>query len=1244
VRSHAKAASAGSISGTGIRRSLLLALLTALALAFTASSASAAKTRVYETSFGPDGTSGTTFGSAAGVAVDQQSKDIYVADTSNGTIYKFDENHQPANFSALGTNQITGISFRGGSGESQIAVDSTSHRIYATSANSVLAFQANGEPATFSALGSNEITGFGELLGVGVDANGAIYASDYPGENGVHVYAPSGQALAQFATSHAANVAADSAGAVYIHHYNGATEKFIPSAFPVTASITYTSAGIVDPNATYSLAVNPTSDDLYVDHGTSIVQRQSDGTAIGTFANSGPGALSSSTGIAVKGTGASERIYVSDTGGQHRVEIFGPAVTVPDVKTEAATAVTTAGATLHGTIGAVGSPASCEFQYTTQASFEAEGFEGATAVPCSPTGPITGVAEPVSATLSGLVPETLYLFRLVGTNANGPNFSEALYFNTVGLPQINSTFALPIGIDSATLQGLVNPNGGPNAAEPTTYVIEYVSQADYVVSEYTNAITVPAGGEAIGSGIEDVKVAQQVTGLSPGSTYHFRIVAENEAGTKQGPDTVFTTYVEQAAGLPDGRAYEQATPVDKGGSSAQGPANYVKAASGGGGITFFSNGGIPGIEGSQQFPTYLAIRDADGSGWATQGTLPPASNGSSALLRAYNEDLSQTYVTQSKIPAENGALYQRDSATHALRSIGGGVEVGSILNTYAGESADGSKVLVELTYGPVAPPHAAPESQNTFVWDQATATLTVAGVLNNGEAPAGGTSPGSYVFPSGPNNYTLYERPISSDGSRVYFTALASHQLYLRLNPTQPQSLMAGGECTEPTRACTVQVSEPEEGVSDPNGLQPATLAFATPDGSQAFFMSPGRLTADATTGPEDKGRDLYRYDVASGDLTDLTIDNAATNGADVQGVLGISDDGSYVYFVANGVLSATPNSEGQSATLGDCRNEINENYVEYTEGVCNLYLWHNGVVTYIAPQSSTPQSKDAFNWLRKPVGFTPGKTARVTPDGHALLFRSWLKLTSYDNEDLFEFYRYGAEENELLCVTCNPTGVTFKPLGEREYDSPTLQSLGFGAAGVDPGPIQTRNLSADGSRIIFETPDKLVGNDLNGDDSCPLVRNGFSGSASCKDVYEWEAKGTGSCRSDTQNGGCLYLLSTGNSPGPSYFGDASLNGEDAFIFTLQALVGQDQDQLVDIYDARVGGGIAAQNPLPPPSPCEGEACKGAAGVPPVTPSSGSSSFSGPGNPKPPHHHKKKKKRHGKKKHHKKRHATRKHG
>ena len=74
--------------------------------------------------------------------------------------------------------------------------------------------------------------------------------------------------------------------------------------------------------------------------------------------------------------------------------------------------------------------------------------------------------------------------------------------------------------------------------------------------------------------------------------------------------------------------------------------------------------------------------------------------------------------------------------------------------------------------------------------------------------------------------------------------------------------------------------------------------------------------------------------------------------------------------------------------------------------------------------------------------------------------------------------------------------------------------------------------------------------------------------------------------------GGCLSLVSTGKGKEPALIADASGNGGDVFFFSRSRLVGQDEDSLMDVYDARVEGGLAGQNP-PPPAICNGEAsCK----------------------------------------------------
>ena len=98
-------------------------------------------------------------------------------------------------------------------------------------------------------------------------------------------------------------------------------------------------------------------------------------------------------------------------------------------------------------------------------------------------------------------------------------------------------------------------------------------------------------------------------------------------------------------------------------------------------------------------------------------------------------------------------------------------------------------------------------------------------------------------------------------------------------------------------------------------------------------------------------------------------------------------------------------------------------------------------------------------------------------------------------------------------------------------------------------------------------------------------------------------------------NGGCIYLLSTGTGPYPSYLADVSESGDTAFIFSRQRLVPFDEDTLEDIYAVKAGGGLGYQNAARPAA-CEGDACRGASSKPSDAPGAGSGVFEGPGNPK----------------------------
>jgi hypothetical protein len=372
-------------------------------------------------------------------------------------------------------------------------------------------------------------------------------------------------------------------------------------------------------------------------------------------------------------------------------------------------------------------------------------------------------------------------------------------------------------------------------------------------------------------------------------------------------------------------------------------------------------------------------------------------------------------------------------------------------------------------------------------------------------------------------------------------------------------------------------------------------------------------------------GNDLYLYKTKNEALIDLTYNPGEVNGAEVMGVLGASEDGKRVYFAANGDLDGS----GGQATAGNCKGSP-----EAGAGQCSLYLleeapsgdWETRFIARLDATGDEAKS-DGLDWTgHGGVINQYERSALVSADGATLLFRSQRQLTDYDNEGVPELYRYEVGDGPPSCVSCNPTG-------EAPSEAPRLGSINLTAQKpqTDPLFLLSRNLSADGKRVFFETADALVAGDTNGRIKCEEEGSSQGKSPSCQDVYEWEARGTGSCKEDVQGGGCLYLLSTGTSPNSSYFADASVSGDDAFIVTRSALVGQDQDQLQDVYDTRVHGGISSQNSVMVP-PCESlDGCHGPQSAPPATETPASASFTGPGNKK---HSRAEKTKH--KKHHKK--------
>jgi hypothetical protein len=600
--------------------------------------------------------------------------------------------------------------------------------------------------------------------------------------------------------------------------------------------------------------------------------------------------------------------------------------------------------------------------------------------------------------------------------------------------------------------------------------------------------------------------------------------------------------------LPDCRAYELVSPVDKNFTDALGEADVVQSARSGDGVTFFSDAPFPDVLSATGPSLYLGTRI--GGDWATQGLVPPTiprslpGHGSASVL-SLTEDLSAAIVnTEPGLEAGMAPgrySYLRDSATGAFRLLSPGIA------TFADATADDSRIIFESSEHLL--PDAAPNVVNLYEWDgnkPPGEELSLAGVLPDGEAP----TEGSVAGPGGPalgeesiggatgRFYT--QNTISADGSRVFFSDAGTGQIYMR----------------EPGTARTIPVS-----------AGAAYWRAATADGSMVFYT---------------EGENLYRFNVIKFETSKklepealAEAREALTSGAaGVLGTLGIStENGSYAYFVATGVLAGNENSNKEKAQANNA----------------NLYGWHDGETLFLA-RLDTEGEYDEYDWrgfYSPDPGAAPAtgeKSSRVTPDGTTVLFASQAQLTGYDNAGQGELYLHDAASGAMACVSCNPSGAA----GVSEAYLADNLSI---TVSPERNAFLTRNLSDDGSRVFFQTKEALVPQDTNGQ----------------TDVYEWERESAGgsdgcshsSASFSESSGGCLYLISTGESGDPSYFGDASANGSDVFFFTRQALVGQDQDQNDDVYDARVEGGIAAQNPLPT-TDCTGEGCLGPASTSPV--------------------------------------------
>jgi hypothetical protein len=406
------------ISGKlGLARRIPLALLAAFALALVclAPAALAGTTYPYTgQSFGPGGIGAGAFGNVAGVAVDQGSGDVFVYDGGAGKVYKFDAAGHPVNFSALGTNVITGVGSSGGS-EVEIAVDGSSGPdagdIYVANNFEVRIYGADG-----SLLG--ELTG-GEFCGVAVDSAGAVYVGSYP--ETVKKFTPtsnpvtnSDETASMEGLHEVCNVAVDGSGNVYAATYSGGVTRYEASQFGSSAA---TGTQLDEHGRT--LAVDTSSEHVFLDEESSVAEFDSTGSPLGT---SGAGNLAQSFGVAAKG----DDLYAG-VGGV--VEIFGPPTQVGASidSTTAATALSGPAVTLQAQVNPQGLATTYHFEYGPTTSYD-------TSVPV-PDGEIGAsfADQTVSQEIHVLAQNTIYHYRVVISDSLGTVDGPDETFFTAGV-------------------------------------------------------------------------------------------------------------------------------------------------------------------------------------------------------------------------------------------------------------------------------------------------------------------------------------------------------------------------------------------------------------------------------------------------------------------------------------------------------------------------------------------------------------------------------------------------------------------------------------------------------------------------------------------------------------------------------------------------------------------------------------------------------------------------------------------
>jgi DNA-binding beta-propeller fold protein YncE len=841
-----------------------------------------------------------------------------------------------------------------------------------------------------------------------------------------------------------------------------------------------------------------------------------------------------------------------------------------------------------------------------------------------------------------------------------------LYEEPQAKPAIDSLSAQEVaGNPSAEqLSAQIDPKGSD-----THYFFQY-GTADCAASPALCSDTPAVPGD-LGSGFGDRSVSVALSGLKAGTDYFYRVIATNSSGSSESQSATFQT-LPSTAYLPDARSWELVSPAEKGGGSVEPPSKeggLIQAAADGGAIAYISNAPFgEQIEGNRALEPNQIVSTRSGAGWSSRDIATENERGegfragAQREYQAFSPDLSLALLEPQpgaeafehpplSSQASERTIYRRDASACAsspaqcfLPLVSASSDTAEVAGektkfggklSLLGQSPDLAHAVLESKVGLTADAPTLPSEQNLYEWSAGQAPsqqLALVNVLPSG-APAQEASLGS--FSKG------IRHAVSDDGSRVFWMGLSENP-----NGEVFQHLFM----RDTASAKTIQI-DAAQGVAEPKEepeSEEQEFQTASANGERAFFTYPLALTEESTLPKEavflEEGSDLYVCELpqqaSNCNLKDLTVASFGES-ADVLGVLGASEDGTSVYFVANGVLSTAAWAAG--ARPGSCGGE------HIVAETCSLYVDRYDATSKAWQEPhfiATLSSEDEHDWLADNGGELQRLSSRVSPNGHYLAFMSSQSLTGYDNRDANplaheardqEVFLYDASQGRLSCASCNPSGA--RPHGVYDtvnsgeglglvVDRPEAWT-GRWLAGSLPGwtliagvsfdggsaRYQSRYLS-DSGRLFFNGADALIPQGLSSE---PLTRTreqevqGQKTQVGVENVYQYEPKGVGGCQIEA----CVGLLSSGTSAHESAFLDASESGDDAFFTTAERLVATDQDTNYDVYDARV---CTASSPcltyhVSKSTPCESESsCRGPQSSQQDGSTPASATFSGAGN------------------------------